>query len=127
MLIEKWQTRFSEELSEGAIRNRFVPSERFRISRYNYPAGARFSGGMLAGTCFVLSGQCSLTFGNDCAAIGEKDMVNVPGGSYSLQVDGQKPVELVFVWALPVVPQDTKKNLNGEWVAAAEPNAGVIR
>jgi hypothetical protein len=107
MLIEKWPRRFSEDLSESAIRNHFRPAERYRISRYSYPAGACFSGGMLAGTCFVLAGECSIRFGKDRIHVAEQDIVEVPAGSYSLQVDGPTAVELVFVWELPIVPQET--------------------
>ncbi len=119
MLIEKWQSRFSGEPSEAVIRKHFRPAERYRISRYSYPVGSRFSGGMLAGTCFVLAGRCSLAFGKDCIHVGEQDVVKVPGGSYSLEVDGPAAVELVFVWELPAMPQESYL-ATGAYVGTAE-------
>lgn len=100
--IEQWQTHFSDELSEGAIRKYFKPAEKYRISRYVYPASTVFSGGMMSGICFVIRGQCSITIPAACVSLNEGEFVRVPAGSYSLRVDSQNELELVFVWELPI-------------------------
>jgi hypothetical protein len=95
MVVEKWQSHFPGELSDEGIRTHFVPADKYRISRYSYPAGTVFNGAMMSG--------CAITFGSDSVTINENEFAKVPAGSYTLQVDQQKAVELMLVWELPII------------------------
>ena len=78
----------------------YVPTEYFRISRFEYPPGAAFAGRALAGRVYVLSGSCAFTFHKTQLSLNAGKSANLPAGTYEFRTVGDTSVDLVRVWAL---------------------------
>lgn len=105
MLIAKsWAANYNAELDEASVRSAFQPAEKYRISRYRYPAGTIMNGSMIKGTCVVLRGQCSFSF-EQSIRLRAGEFTELPGGPYRLVADGDGDLELVLAWELPQVDQ----------------------
>src|SRR6266446_2483594 len=55
--VERWDDEKLGEMTLGKIREMFTPADHFRISRYEYPAGAESAEASREGVCYVLQGQ----------------------------------------------------------------------
>jgi len=97
----RWDVAKHGPLSEANIRLRHQPPEMFRISRYSYDAGSRFSQSTRAGVCYVLRGE--VRFGETKLHAG--DEVSFDDCSCEVEVAGEGRVEVVFVWELPPAPE----------------------
>jgi hypothetical protein len=101
--INRWEDKYSESLTEQAIRGHFVPSKMYRISRSEYQPGTRFPGSMRAGFVFVIHGSCSYSFQreNHTLRLTGGEYAETPAGHFTFEVLGTHAVEIVHVWRLP--------------------------
>ena len=54
MIPQFWTATHNTELDEASVRSAFQPAEKYRISRFRYPAGTVTSGAMIEGTCLQM-------------------------------------------------------------------------
>jgi hypothetical protein len=102
LLARSWSADHDAELDEASVRAAFLPPEKYRISRYHYPAGTTTGGSMIRGVCFVLKGECQFTF-RESVVLRSGQFAELPGGSYELAAQGPGDLELVLVWEIPLV------------------------
>jgi|SRR6266436_3669596 quercetin dioxygenase-like cupin family protein len=101
--VERWDDEKLGEMTLGKIREMFTPADHFRISRYEYPAGAESAEASREGVCYVLQGQVtyrSKEFGFEIS-LSAGEFANLPSGSYRFSVGKNEAVSLVRVWELP--------------------------
>jgi|GraSoiStandDraft_46_1057282.scaffolds.fasta_scaffold187725_1 quercetin dioxygenase-like cupin family protein len=101
--VERWDDEKLGEMTLGKIQEMFTPGDHFRISRYEYPAGAESAETSREGVCYVLQGQVtyrSKKFGVEIS-LSAGEFTNLPSGSYGLSVGKNEAVSLVRVWELP--------------------------
>ena len=99
MTIHDWPE--GSELTIEVVGSLHKPSGHYRISSNSYPRGTSFSGVMRAGRCYVLSGACSVKFGDDSQDISAPSFFDHPAGGYQLTVEGDDALTIVDVWLLP--------------------------
>lgn len=104
VIAQSWTARYDAELDEVSVRSAFQPAEKYRVSRYRYPAGTIMNGSMIRGTCVVLRGQCSFSF-EQSVRLRAGQFAELPGGPYELVADGDTDLELVLAWQLPQIDQ----------------------
>ena len=97
--VRRWESTTDEALTEAAVRARY-PSEKYRVSVYRYPSHASFSGATRRATCYVVSGVGRYVFESEATVRGG-DVVDLPEGSYSLEVIGDDELVLIYCWELP--------------------------
>ncbi len=100
LLASPWTLAEDAELNEAAIRSAFQPADRYRISRFRFPAGTIINGRMINGTCVVLQGQCLDSF-DQSVRLRSGQFAELPGGPYKLIVEGDGDLEIVLAWEIP--------------------------
>jgi hypothetical protein len=55
--VGRWDVEKLGEMTLDKIREMYTPADHFRVSRYEYPAGAEVPGASREGVCYVLQGQ----------------------------------------------------------------------
>ena len=99
--IWRWEVDEMGSLCLESIHKIHQPSERFRVSPTQYPAGYKFSGIARAGRKYVLAGAFSITVGTSEWELQAGDIADLPEGEYQFRVMGSDPVNFVSVWELP--------------------------
>lgn len=99
--IKQWNENESGQLSLKKIREIFQPSDRYRISQSDYPAGAEFDQSIREGICYVLSGAVTFYLCQQEVELHSMQFVALPEGTHTVQVGSDAPVSMVFVWELP--------------------------
>lgn len=99
--VERWNEAEQGPLSVDAIRERLLPSGRYRVSEYHYPPSTELEGAMKPGIVYVLSGECSYRFGGATARLSKGQFAQLPGGDYGLAGAGVDELHLVLAWPLP--------------------------
>ena len=102
VFVTKWDEASRGPLSEAAIRAAHVPSNRHRVSPYNYFAGEVRHGIFgRAETFYILEGKCRLEFPELTVELEQGDVAELPAGTHSLKVLGEGDLKAVRVWHLP--------------------------
>jgi hypothetical protein len=101
--VERWDFRAEGLMTLGKIRELFRPAGRFRVSSYEYPAGAEFGEASRQGLCYVLRGRITYRFEGISfdISLSEGEFANLPEGSRLVIVGKNEAVSLVMVWELP--------------------------
>jgi len=97
--VKIWDDKTHGVLSEDRIRQQYVPSDRYRISKQKYPKFTNFMGVMRKGTCYVLEGSCRYRF-RETTELKAGQYIEFEKGEYEFEVVGNSDVVLVLVWPL---------------------------
>ena len=89
-----------EPMTEATVRTMHSSIDKFRIIKRQYKKGARFSGSMRAGRCYVLEGECRYIFEGIEIDIPATQYADLEQGSYDFEVLGDANVVLIKVWNL---------------------------
>ena len=94
-------------VEEQAIRDQF-PSPRYRVSKYEYPAGTAFKLTIRAATCHVIVGACRYASSADEIYLKAGEKAALPSGDYRFEVLGDSRVICLHVWDIEAIAEDAK-------------------
>lgn len=98
--IKKWSNEFGPELNEAKLKDKYWPSDKYRISTNNYPANTNTGGTMRRGKCFVLCGKLQLTICNHNTILSQGECCNFPAGEFNFKSLSVEAIEIIFVWEI---------------------------
>ena len=90
---------------EQAIRDRF-PSPRYRVSKYEYPAGTAFRLSIRTATCHVIAGACRYASSKDEVFLKAGEEGDLPSGDYRFEVVGDSRVICLHIWDIESIKED---------------------
>ena len=96
-----WDESSDGPLTEDALRARYQPKTRYRVSRFILPADDRSSGSMMVALCFCLRGHGRYIFGDRVIELSAGQAVRLPGGAYQQESDEDDVFDTVKVFELP--------------------------
>ena len=99
--ISKWSDIVGDQSLDAYVVEHFGDKEKFRISKRNYRAGEKTSGGMVSSICFILRGKCRYEFGGLRVELGEGECIELPEGRHSFEVIDNSGCEAVLVMKIP--------------------------
>ncbi len=97
-----WRIDYGNDLSIETLRASYSPPNKFRVSRFRYPAGTTINGSMRAGKCFALSGSFTYIYDNCKVTLNSGEWTALPAGRYRLSVAEDCDAELVLVWEIQI-------------------------
>jgi hypothetical protein len=92
---------------EQAIRDRF-PGPRYRVSKYEYPAGTAFGLTIRKATCHVIEGACRYATLTDEILLKGGEKCELKSGGYRFEVLGDSRVICLHVWDIEAIKEDAK-------------------
>ncbi len=101
MKLERWNESTMGSMDLESIMRRHQPIGRFRFSECKGRETETFAGAMRRGFCYVISGGCSYTFGDQSIEIPEGFFAELPEGKYRFRTDSPSTFHEVMVWPLP--------------------------
>lgn len=88
-------------ISLDAVRARYVPPEKYRITRSIILPGGIWGGSRRRSTVYIVSGSCVFAFDSDEWKLMPGDVAELPEGSYRFWVEGETEGEYIQVFELP--------------------------
>lgn len=102
--VQRWNERDDGDLTEAAVRLRYLPVWHYRIAIHEYKRGpgGKFGATARAGDMFILAGECRVHWAHHASCSLERlDFVSFPAGNYTFEVLGSAPCRVAQVWLLP--------------------------
>jgi hypothetical protein len=99
----RWDTAVLGPMTEAAIRARYQPPNRYRVSRFRLDPEDESSGSMLPALCVCLGGSGTYHFGDTAISLAAGDYVGLPGGGYRDEA-GAEGFEVVLVFEIGLPP-----------------------
>jgi hypothetical protein len=101
LYVHRWNPR-EGDLTEAALRLKYLPAWHHRIAIHEFAPGVRFDGRARAGELFVLAGRCRVSWvQHDPCSLEKLDFVAFPTGDYAFEVIGPDLCRVARVWVLP--------------------------
>lgn len=103
----KWDIDTNGPMTEDRIRALHVPQAWHRVSKRQFPAGARFPTSTRDGFAYVLQGRCRYTRNGASVELAAGEFGRISEGTYQFEVLGDDELIIVKAWKLPfeVPPQ----------------------
>lgn len=102
LVKNSWKDDYHSELNADLLRKKFFPLPLFDVDSRTYPRGESIHGISSPCKCFILSGRATYNYDGNHIVLECGDYADLPRGKYTLCVDEEDDLEIVYIWENPV-------------------------